>query len=71
MEKAAGRCDYGRFVEGMYLEFLAKAVLDYLEQPQKVSQLVDTFESIHKDLKQGTNQRAADAVLRLVEQSDP
>lgn len=50
-------------------ENLARVVLDYLDQPEKVSQLIDTFESIHKDLKQSTNQRAADAVLQLVAQA--
>lgn len=47
-------------------EKLGKAVLSYFEQTEIAARLQQRFEDIHQSLRQGANQRAADAVLQLV-----
>lgn len=54
--------------EAVQPAILGAAVLDYLEHPEKVNQLIENFDTIHQTLKQGTNQRAAAAVLQLIDQ---
>lgn len=49
-------------------EILGPAVMHFFEHPDDVRKLVDTFDGIHKSLRQSTNRRAADAVLTLIEQ---
>lgn len=47
-------------------ENLGAAVLDYLENPDKVAELTRKFTQIHEALRQDTSRKAADAVLDLV-----
>jgi lipid-A-disaccharide synthase len=47
-------------------EKMAEAVLDYLDHPEKISQLQTTFTEIHQQLRCDANHRAAEAVLQLV-----
>lgn len=50
-------------------EALGRHLLDYLQNPQHVQPLVERFTAIHHALRQNTDQRAAEAVLEVVEQA--
>ena len=47
---------------------MGQYLLDYLEKPEIVQPLVERFTAIHQQLRQNTDQRAAEAVLEVVEQ---
>ncbi len=49
-------------------EALGSHILDYLQNPQQVQQLVDRFTAIHHELRQNTDQRAAEAILEVARQ---
>jgi len=46
-------------------ENLGTAVLDFLDNPGKVEELIRKFTQIHETLRQDTNRKAAQAVLEL------
>lgn len=46
-------------------ELLGQAIFEYLEQPDRIDKLVDRFTAIHQTLRQDTNHRAAEAILRV------
>ncbi len=48
-------------------EHLGQAVLDWLEQPEKVQATVHAFDRIHQALQRDSDQLAAQAVLELVD----
>jgi lipid-A-disaccharide synthase len=56
IQKAASPAQMGRYL------------LDYIEKPDIVQPLVARFTAIHLQLRQNTDQRAAEAVLEVVEQ---
>jgi lipid-A-disaccharide synthase len=45
---------------------MARALLDFLEQPEKTTELEQRFTDIHLVLRQNANQRAAEALLKLL-----
>jgi lipid-A-disaccharide synthase len=47
-------------------ENLARALMDFLNHPEKTQALQKTFTDIHQQLRRDANQRAAEAVLKLV-----
>ena len=49
-------------------EHMGQYLLDYIEKPETVQPLVERFTAIHHELRQNTDQRAAEAVLEVVEQ---
>lgn len=51
-------------------EKLGAAVLDWLEQPARRVALQTEFNRIHSNLRQGADERAAEAVLQLLQQQD-
>lgn len=48
-------------------EKMGQYLLDYIEKPEDVQPVIERFTSIHHELRQNTNQRAAEAVLEVVE----
>ena len=48
-------------------ETLGKHLLDFLQNPQQVQPLVERFTAIHHELRKNTDQRAAEAILEVVE----
>lgn len=50
-------------------ESLSNAVLDYLDNPDKVAALQQQFSEIHDTLRQNASENAADAVLSVVERA--
>jgi lipid-A-disaccharide synthase len=53
--------------EAVTPERLASEVERWLDHPEEVAKLVDTFGEIHETLRRGASERAADAVLALLE----
>ncbi len=49
-------------------EALSEAVLNYFENPEQAQQLRDRFAQMHIELKRDASARAADAVVRLINQ---
>ena len=49
-------------------EHMGQYLLDYIEKPELVQALVERFTAIHHELRQNTDQRAAEAVLEVVKQ---
>ncbi len=47
---------------------LSNALLDFLDHPEKTQRLQETFLQIHQQLRCNANQRAAEAVLRVIQQ---
>jgi lipid A disaccharide synthetase len=47
---------------------MGQYLLDYIEKPDTVQSLVERFTAIHHELRKNTDQRAAEAVLEVVEQ---
>jgi lipid-A-disaccharide synthase len=50
-------------------ERLGRELLDYLDNEERVEHLQQRFTEIHKQLRQGTNTKAARAVLQLAERA--
>jgi lipid-A-disaccharide synthase len=50
-------------------EHMGQYLLDYIEKPHTVQPLVKRFTAIHHELRKNTDQRAAEAVLEVVEQA--
>jgi lipid-A-disaccharide synthase len=48
---------------------MGQFLLDYIEKPEVVQPLVERFTAIHHELRQNTDQRAAEAILEVVEQA--
>jgi lipid-A-disaccharide synthase len=57
------------FQEAATPELLGGAVLQWLEQPQRLGELREAFGRVHRDLRRGGAALAAEAVLELVELS--
>jgi len=55
------------FQEAATPEALGAAVLQWLEEPQRLGELRDAFGRVHRDLRRGGAALAAEAVLELVE----
>jgi lipid-A-disaccharide synthase len=55
------------FQEAATPEALGAAVLQWLEEPQRLGELRDEFGRVHRDLRRGGAALAAEAVLELVE----
>jgi len=53
--------------EAVTPERIASEVERWLDHPEEVAKLVDTFGEIHETLRRGASERAADAVLALLE----
>ena len=49
-------------------ELMGQHLLDYIENPERVRSLNARFTKINNELKQNTDQRAADAVLEVIQQ---
>ena len=49
-------------------EHMGRYLLDYIGKPETVQPLVERFTAIHHQLRQNTDQRAAEAVLEVIEQ---
>ena len=47
-------------------ELLAPAVLELLEQPERVGEILDTYAHVHRQLRQNAGREAAKAVLELI-----
>ncbi len=47
-------------------ELLAKALLSYFEQPAQANQAMVTFNELHRQLRRGASERAAEALLELL-----
>lgn len=47
---------------------LSKALLPWLEKPAEREAMLETFQEIHLDLRRGADERAAEAVLALLEE---
>jgi len=64
----------GRVVVQEYLqehaspENIAPALLRYLDHPEQAETLSQVFDNIHRQLRQGADQQAAQAVLELIDQ---
>jgi len=54
------------FQEAATSETLGAAVLQWLEQPQRIGELREAFDTVHRDLRRGGAALAAEAVLELV-----
>jgi lipid-A-disaccharide synthase len=50
-------------------EKMARALLDFVEHPEKAEQLQKTFLQIHQQLRRDANHTAANAVLQLIQKS--
>ena len=57
------------FQEAATPEVLGAAVLQWLEQPQRLGELREAFGRVHRDLRRGGAALAAEAVLELVDRS--
>ena len=55
------------FQEAATPEALGAAVLQWLEQPQRLGELRESFGLVHRNLRRGGAALAAEAVLELVE----
>jgi lipid-A-disaccharide synthase len=49
-------------------EALSAAVMNYFENPEEAQALTRTFAQMHIELKRDASARAADAVVRLIQQ---
>ncbi len=49
---------------------LGRAVLAYFENPEKSENIHQRFDEIHQSLKQNASNKAADAILRLIEKNN-
>ncbi|MFC1602677.1 lipid-A-disaccharide synthase [Pseudomonadota bacterium] len=47
-------------------ENLGKALLEFLESPQQVAEIQQTYRQIHRDMQQNSSHKAAEAVLALL-----
>ena len=48
---------------------MARALLEFVEHPQKTEQLQKTFLQIHQELRRDANHAAANAVLQLIQKN--